>query len=164
MSLTTVNGLLSTVYFINYVIIFMDCNGIILIEKRAQFGEFARGVWTCDPGFICGGDFDDEARTCNLQVIHKICTQGSDVWMGNMVIKIKVKNVGRGNMRAGFEHGKQCAACPVQRLDGVTRFEIFFEEVCNLHGAVGGCGDGFIFYLADEGLGRGKESKEKDEG
>ena len=39
--LTAVLGLLSTVYFINDIIIFMDCNGIILIEESSKFGKFA---------------------------------------------------------------------------------------------------------------------------
>ena len=81
-----------------------------------------------------------------------------------MVIEIKVKDVGCGNARASFEHGKQCAACPIERLDGVACFQILFEEMGNFYGAVGGGGDGFAFELAEEGLGREKESKDKDEG
>jgi hypothetical protein len=36
------------------------------------------------------------------------------------MIKIKIKNVRCGNRRAGFEHGEECAACPIQGLDGFT--------------------------------------------
>ena len=113
--------------------------------------------------FIYGSDFDNEAWFCSLQVVHKVSAQSLNVWTRDMVIEIKVKDIGRGDACVSLKHGKQCAACPIQRLDGVACFEIFIKEVGNFHGAVGGCGNGFAFELANKSLGGENESKKKDE-
>ncbi len=96
--------------------------------------------------------------------MNKIHAQGLDVWIGDVMIEIKIKNIRRGNGRAGFEHGKQRAACPIQRLDGFASFEIVFKEAGDLFGTVGGGGDGVALNLAEEGLGRANEEEKKDEG
>ena len=164
--MTIVCGLSSIVYFIDHIIIFMDCNGIILVQKCAKFGKFARGVGSGDPGLIYGSDFDNETRFCSLQVVHKVCAQSLNIRMRNMVIEIKIKDIGRGDARAGFEHGKQCAARPIKRLDGVaTRsVQVLFEEAGNLCSAVGGSGDGFVLELAEKGLGGKEKENNKDGG
>ena len=81
-----------------------------------------------------------------------------------MMIEIKIKDVRCGNWRAGFEHGEERAACPIQWLDGFTCLQIFFEEAGYLFGAVSGGGDGVALNLAEESLGRANEEEKKDEG
>ena len=63
----------------------------MFVQECAEFGEFTGGVSACDPGFVYGGDFDDEARRCFLQVAHEVCAQSLDVWIGNVLIEVKVK-------------------------------------------------------------------------
>ena len=96
--------------------------------------------------------------------MHKVHAQGLDIWIGNMMIEIKIKYIRCGNGRAGFEHGKQRAACPIQWLDGFACLQIFFKEAGYLSGAVGGGGDGVALHLEKEGLGRANEEEKNDEG
>ena len=85
-----VSGLSSLV---DDVIFAFHCNGIILSEKCAQFGEVACGVFAGDPGFVYGGDFDDEARFGFLQLSHEVCAQELEVGIGYVVVEIEIKYI-----------------------------------------------------------------------
>ena len=164
---TVVYRLWSVVPFVDDVIVSIHCNGIIFVQERAQFGEITGGVFAGDPGLINGCDFDYETRRCGRQLLNKIHAQRLDIWIRNVMIKIKIKDIRRGNGRAGFEHRKEGAACPIQWLDGVAYFKILFKEACDLFGAVCGCGNRVTLNLAKKRLGWAntyKNSDEKDEG
>ena len=75
------------------VIFAFHCNGIILSQKCAQFGEISCGVFAGDPGFVDGGDFDDEVRFGFLELIHKVGAQRLDIRSGYVMIEIKIEDV-----------------------------------------------------------------------
>ena len=79
--------------FVDDVIFFFHCNGIILIQKRAQFRKVTAGVFAGDPGFVYGGDFDDEAWLGFLHLGHEVCAQGLDVGIRDVMIEIKIEDI-----------------------------------------------------------------------